>query len=36
VVLVAGASFPRWDQAGIAGPRVVRDGSSVELTLADI
>jgi predicted acyl esterase len=36
VVLVAGASFPRWDQAGTAGPRVVREGSSVELTLADI
>jgi predicted acyl esterase len=36
VVLVAGASFPRWDQAGSAGPRVIRDGSSLELTIADI
>jgi predicted acyl esterase len=36
VVLVAGASFPRWDQAKGAGPRLVRDGSSLELTVADI
>ncbi|HSK98149.1 MAG TPA: CocE/NonD family hydrolase [Euzebyales bacterium] len=36
IVLVAGASYPRWDQAGAPGPRVVREGSTVELTLADV
>jgi uncharacterized protein len=36
IVLVAGGSYPRWDQAGAPGPRVVREGSTVELTLADV
>jgi predicted acyl esterase len=36
VVLIAGASFPRWDQASAPGPRVVREGSRVDLTLADV
>ena len=36
VALIAGASFPRWDQASAPGPRVVREGSRVELTLADV
>jgi predicted acyl esterase len=36
IVLVAGASFPRWDPVSAPGPRVVREGSAVELTLADV
>jgi hypothetical protein len=36
IALVAGASFPRWDIAVTAGPRVVTDASSIELTLADV
>jgi hypothetical protein len=36
IALVAGASFPRWDQVSAPGPRVVREGSRVELTLAGV
>jgi predicted acyl esterase len=36
VVLIAGASFPRWEQASAPGPRVVREGSRITLTLAEL